>query len=150
MEHKAKKRKDIYKCEDLTGINMGKSNEKKKKNIYKPKIINGLLIEEKNITVVDDYYLYNVPLKISYECKEFYLPRKAHLIDGKEFTWWCQNARKIDKQNEKNTKFCPAKIIGIRNNLEINKFNFYLIKNHADNCINIYPKKIKDSEIKKI
>ena len=64
---------------------MGKFNEKKKKNMYKPKIINGLLIEEKNIKVVDEYYLYNVPLKISYEGKEFYLPRKAHLIDGKEF-----------------------------------------------------------------
>ena len=75
----------------------------KKKSIYKPKIINGLLIEEKNIKVVDEYYLYNIPLKISCEGKEFYLPRKSNLIDGKEFTWWCQNARKIDKQNEENT-----------------------------------------------
>jgi len=36
----------------------------------------------------------NVPIKINYEGKEFYVPGKNHLIDGNEFTWWCNNNRK--------------------------------------------------------
>ena len=82
-------------------------------------------------------YIYNVPIRIKYENKELYIPRKTHLIDGTEFTWWCKYVRKT---NNGDTKFCNAKIKAIRDQNNIKKFTFYLLNTHSEQCLKLNQK----------
>ena len=71
--------------------------------------------------------IYNFPIKIKYDNFIFYLFRKNHLLDGKEFTQICKHTQKNTGSNKYLTKFCNGKIKGIRDTTNFKKFEFYLV-----------------------
>ena len=75
-------------------------------------------------------------MQIKYENFILYIPRKNHLLDGKEFTWICKYQRKITDSEDTSSKFCNAKIKGIRDAINIKEYEFYLVNNHSEKCVN--------------
>lgn len=72
----------------------------------------------------------NTPILISYNNRYFKITG-INYINQRECTWKCSNIRKIIKNFPKQ-KFCNGTIKGQRDDVEINKFKFYLKYDHAD------------------
>ena len=52
-------------------------------------------------------------------------------------TWRCINYRKKSNLPDNQNIFCKANIQGIRENINSNKFKFFLKNNHSDICIKL-------------
>ena len=103
---------------------------------YKTKLkrnITGKDITSK-IEIID--FKLNTPILISYNNRYFKIAG-TNYINQRECSWKCSNIRKIIKNLPKQ-KFCNCTIKGQRDDVEINKFKFYLKYDHSDLCNEFY------------
>ena len=112
-----------------------KGNKENKSKLKKTYNING-----KDITdlteIIDNSKYKNIPYKIKYNEHIFYI-RGADPTNNLRVTWRCINYRKKSNLPDNQNIFCKANIQGIRENINSNKFKFFLKNNHSDICIKL-------------
>ena len=111
-----------------------------KRNIVGKIITNDVEVDEQNINL-------NTPIIISFQQKEFKIS-VYNFINQFECTWKCVLKRKRTREN-KNKYFCDATTKGKRNEKILNKFEFFLKKQHSDLCLNYY-KTLLNTNVNKI
>ena len=127
----------------VDSIEMENDADLKEKENNKTKDI--IKIEKKleitnEVTFIEDSFKNNTPYKIIYK-NYIYNYEGNNPMKKNSITWHCQNYRKIKNLPTNYTKFFNSTIQGIRDKIDLNKFKFYLKKNHSDVCIKLYNKK---------
>ena len=142
-----KKRKYSGDSEEIDSSKKNRKEDKKEKKIFKRQ----LHIEiTKDITYDNLVIKYNTPTIIYYNNKEFKINTRKYYEQYK-CTWkFCNFRRKKDKAKDQKY-FCNVGIKGIRDAITTNKYKFFLLEDHKDNCANlgiIKRKKVTDKKKK--
>ena len=127
------------------------SDEKdnKKKNLEDIKKVKKNILQKlhreitKEVTYNNAAIKYNTPTIIYYNNREFKINTRKY-YEQYEATWKCRNFRRSKDKPVDQKYFCNAGIKGIRDALSTNKYKFFLLQEHSENCLNIGISKRKE------
>ena len=128
-----KRKKSFEEDNDITNNNKDRLDKAKKKlSVLKTKNIE----ITNQIKLNKEDYKYNNPTKFKYNDKEFIINSRKY-YELYECTWKCLYFRRIKDLPLNQKNFCNATIKGIRNALNSDQFNFYLLEDHSQICKNL-------------
>ena len=96
-----------------------------------------------DVTYDNSVIKYNTPTIIYYNNKEFKINTRKY-YEQYEATWKCSNFRRSKDKPIDQKYYCNAGIKGIRDAISTNKYKFFLLEDHSENCSNIRISKRKE------